>query len=139
MSRRFKWRYMVIGLGFLGLAAVRASHDAPVWAAVFVVAAAVNFWLGVHEGARPATASPSARPLPGPSEVERSLEGYRTSARQWQIIGATGVLLGGALLLLEPALAVLAGGAALFSLHRAHRAGRAATTLRRAAAGTAQG
>lgn len=132
MNRRFKWRWMVTGLGFLGLAGVRVSQDEPVWAAVFAVAAAVNFWLAVHEGERQEAASASARQDPGTSEVARSLEGYRTSARQWQILGAVGVLLGGALLLLEPALAVFAGGAALFALYRAHRAGRAVATLSRA-------
>jgi hypothetical protein len=40
---------------------------------------------------------------------------------------------GGGLLLVEPALAVFAGAAALFSLYRARRAGRAVATLRRAA------
>lgn len=131
MNRPLKWRYVVIGLGFVGLAGVRASQGELVWAAVFAVAAAVNFWLGVHEGARSA-AAPSAAAAPERSEVERSLAGYRTSARQWQALGAVGVLLGGVLLVIEPGLAVFAGAAALFALYRGHRAGRAVATLRRA-------
>ncbi|QPP09707.1 hypothetical protein G4Z16_28530 [Streptomyces bathyalis] len=136
MNRPLKWRYVVIGLGFLGLAGVRATQDAAVWAAVFAVAAAVNFWLGVHEGARSGSAGVSSSQAgpptvrdPDRAEVERSLAGYRTSARQWQILGAVGVVVGGGLLMVEPALALFAGAAALFSLHRAHRAGRAASTL----------
>ncbi|SCK53839.1 hypothetical protein [Streptomyces sp. WMMB 322] len=140
MNRHLKWRYVVLALGFVGLAAVRASQDAPVWAAVFATAAAVNFWLGVHEGrarsaATGAPASRAAAPSgPGPdrAEVERSLEGYRTSARQWQVLGAAGVVVGGALLMVQPPLALFACAAALFSLYRARRAGRAVSTLTRA-------
>lgn len=127
-----KWRYAVLGLGFLGLAGVRAAQGAPVWAVVFAVAAVANAWLAVHE-------APQAAPVDAGrlvatvdrSEVDRSLDGYRTSARQWHVIGVAGVLVGGGLLLLEPGLAVFAGAAALFALHRAHRAGRAVATLRR--------
>ncbi|WP_314173210.1 hypothetical protein [Streptomyces winkii] len=143
MNRPLKWRYVAIGAGFLGLAGVRAWQEVPLWAAVFAVAAAVNFWLGVHEGERDAAAPSPGAPATGAaaapvrdidrSEVERSLEGYRTSARQWHVLGAVGVVLGGVLLMLEPVLAVFAGGAALFALCRAHRAGRAVATLRRAA------
>jgi hypothetical protein len=160
-NRPVRWRYVVLGLGFAGLAAVRASQGEPVWAAVFAVAAVVDFWLAVHEGARraapggrgvtavPGTAagaradthSPAATDSPehgqdpgaDPDVARRSLERYRTSARQWQVIGAVGVLLGGGLLVIEPPLAVFAGGAALFALYRARRDGRAVTTLRRAA------
>lgn len=139
MNRPLKWRYLVLGLGFVGLAGVRVSQHALVWAAVFAVAAAVNFWLAVHEGARSAATEPSsgragstAGATPGRAEVERSLDGYRTSARQWQVLGAVGVLVGGGLLMVEPALALFAGAAALFSLYRAHRAGRAVSTLARA-------
>jgi len=129
-----QWRYVVIGAGFVGLAAVRATDGAPLWAAVFLVAAAVNAWLAVHE-ARPSTGGG------GPavdvarverSEVDRSLEGYRTSARQWHVLGAVGLLVGGGLLLLEPLIAVFAGAAALFALYRARQAGRAVATLQQA-------
>lgn len=136
MNRPVKWRYAAFGAGFVGLAGVRLWQDEPVWAAVFAVAAAVNFWLSVHEGARQAAPAPapaaSPAPVPEPAEVERSLAGYRTSARQWQLLGAAGVLVGGGLLTVVPALAVFAGAAALFALYRAHRAGRAVATLRRA-------
>lgn len=127
-----KWRYAVFGAGFVGLAGVRLSQDEPVWAAVFAVAAAVNFWLCVHEGARQTRPepAPAPEPVPGRAEVERSLAGYRTSARQWQLLGAAGVLVGAGLLAVVPALAVFAGAAALFALHRARRAGRAVATLR---------
>lgn len=129
-----QWRYVVIGAGFLGLAGVRGMHGAPLWAAVFLVAAAVNAWLAVHE-ARPSTgAGGSAVDVAQVerSEVDRSLEGYRTSARQWHVLGAVGLLVGGGLLLLEPLIAVFAGAAALFALYRARQAGRAVATLQRA-------
>ncbi|MCH6159361.1 hypothetical protein [Streptomyces marispadix] len=161
MNRPVEWRYVAVGLGFVGLAGTRAAQGEPVWAAVFAVAAAVDFWLAVHEGARraeaggrggtavpgtavgaPAASGPavgaagaagSAAYGPDPAVARRSLERYRTSARQWQVIGAVGVLLGGALLMIEPPLAVFAGAAALFALYRARRDGRAVATLRRAA------
>lgn len=130
-------RYAVVGLAFLALAGVRAAQDAPVWAAVFAAAAAVNAWLAVHE-ARPGKAAAPAAPVDAArierSRLDRSLDGYRTSARQWQVLGFAGLLVGGGLLFLEPGLAVLAGAAALFAVHRAHRAGRALATLRRVAA-----
>lgn len=123
-----RWRYVVLGLGFLGLAVVRAVHGAPVWAVVFVVAAVVNAWLAVHEAPR---AEPVNVDRVDRSEVDEALDGYRTSARQWQVLGVGGVLVGAVLLLLEPPLAVFAGVAALFALHRAHRASRTVATLRR--------
>lgn len=133
MNRPVEWRYVVIGVGFLGLAALRASQGAPGWAAVFAVAAAADFWLALREGARKAgVATAHAAAPPQRADVERSLTGYRTSARQWQVIAAAGVLLGGGLLLTVPPLAPFAGAAALFALYRARRAGRAVTTLRRA-------
>lgn len=131
-TSRLKWRWTATGLGFLGLAAVRLAQDEPVWAAVFAAAAAVNLWLGVHEGAR--EAAPAQAALPDGPDAARAAQGYRTSARQWQVIGAVGALLGAALLMLEPALAVLAAAAALFSLYRARRADRAAAALRRVGA-----
>ncbi|MCM2580043.1 hypothetical protein [Streptomyces meridianus] len=126
-----RWRHLVLGLGFLGLAGVRAAQDASVWALVFVLAAGANAWLAVHEAPRAAgdDTSPSR---PDRAQLARSLEGFRTSARQWQVLGAVGVAVGGGLLFLEPWLAVFAAAAALFALRRAHRAGRSATTLRRA-------
>lgn len=138
-----RWRYVVLGLGFLGLAGVRAAEGAPVWAVVFVIAAVVNAWLAAHEAPQAAPSAPADVDAPDSrdqpsrlnrldrSDVDRSLAGYRTSARQWQFLGGAGVLVGGGLLLLEPALAVFAGAAAIFALHRARRAGRAVATLQR--------
>ncbi|WP_181765647.1 hypothetical protein [Streptomyces albidus (ex Kaewkla and Franco 2022)] len=133
MSRRVQWRYMVVGLGFVGLAGVRGAQGAPVWAAVFLLASAVNVWLAFHEGpsATAAEASSEAARVDR-SEVDLSLEGYRTSVRQWQVLGVVCLLVGGGLLLLQPLVAVFAGAAALFALHRARRAGRAVATLQRA-------
>lgn len=132
MNRAVQWRYVVIGVGFLGLAGVRASQGAPVWAAVFLAAALVNAWLALQE-TRPAAdsrATVDVTAVDG-SEVERSMEGYRASGRQWQVLGVACLLVGGGLLLLEPPLAVFAGAAALFALHRARRSGRAVATLER--------
>lgn len=130
MSGRVRWRYVVVGLGFLALAGARAAQGAPVWAVVFAVAAGVNGWLAVHEAARPAPLDPAGIEL---SEVESAMRGHLLSARQWQLLGLAGLLVGGVLLLLHPPLAVFAGAAALFAVHRARRSGRAAATLRRAA------
>ncbi|HCA87606.1 MAG TPA: hypothetical protein DEQ61_20325, partial [Streptomyces sp.] len=63
-------RYAVVGLAFLVLAGVRAAQDAPVWAAVFAAAAAVNAWLAVHE-ARPRKAATQAAPVDA-ARIERS-------------------------------------------------------------------
>lgn len=150
MRTALKWRYVVLGLGFLGLGGVRAEQGAPWWAVLFVLAAAVNGWLAVHEAPPPApdrsvngtdgtggtggTGGTDAVGGVDRSLVEHSLQGHRASARQWQVLGAAGVAVGGGLLLLEPSLAVIAGAAALFALHRAHRAGRAVVTLRQARA-----
>ncbi|HEV7627800.1 MAG TPA: hypothetical protein VGO89_15000 [Streptomyces sp.] len=134
MSRTtVQWRYAVFGVGFLGLAGVRASQGALVWAAVFLAAAAVNAWLALHE-APSTTASAHTVDVFGVdrSEVDRSLESYRTSTRQWQALGVACLLVGGGLLLLEPPIAVFAGAAALFAMYRARRSGRAVATLERA-------
>ncbi|CAL9331857.1 hypothetical protein SUDANB6_00088 [Streptomyces sp. enrichment culture] len=128
-----QWRYAVLALGFLGLAGMRAAQGAPAWAVVFVAAAAANAWLAVGREARvaPAGAGREDGTEVDRTEVDRSLHGWHASARQWQLLGAAGIVIGGTLLLLEPALAVFAGAAALFALHRARRAGRAVATLRR--------
>lgn len=133
MRTPVQWHHLVLGLGFLGLAGVRAAQDAPAWALVFVLAAGANAWLAVHGATRAAGENTGATPPRlDRGQVARSLEGFRTSARQWQVLGAVGVAVGGGLLFLEPWLAVFAAAAALFALRRAHRAGRSAATLRRA-------
>lgn len=133
-ARAVRWRYLAAGLGFLALAGVRAAQDAPVWAAVFLAAAVANAWLAVHEAPRDGQPGPVRAVRPAPAELDRSLDGYRTSARQWHVLGGAGVLVGAVLLAVEPPLAVFAGAAALFALHRARRAVRAAATLSRARA-----
>ncbi|GGO43745.1 hypothetical protein GCM10012287_07630 [Streptomyces daqingensis] len=140
MSGRLHWRYAVLGAGFLALAAVRTAQGATVWGVVFLAAAAANAWLAVHEG-RPRTepAGPggaahqqSGVPRADSAQVERSLEGYRASRGQWKALAAGCLAVGAGLLLVEPPLAVFAGGAALFAVLRARRAGHAVATLRRA-------
>lgn len=135
MRTQLRWRHLVLGVGFLGLAGVRAAQGAPVWALVFVLAAVAQGWLAVHEARRSVgqRAGGAATPRLERGQLLRALEGFRTSARQWQVLGGVGVIVGGALLFLQPWLAVFAAGAALFALRRAHRAGRSAATLRRAA------
>ncbi len=123
------WRYVVLGLGFLALAGVRAAQGAPVWAAVFVVAGAANAWLALQgtgdEGAATAPAVVDA----DPREIERERARCLTAQRQWQVLGLGGALLAAGLLLLEPPLAVLGGGAALFAVSRSRRVRRYAATL----------
>ncbi|WP_219419777.1 hypothetical protein [Pseudonocardia nigra] len=103
-----RWRYLLLGLGFLALAGIRAVDGAAVWAAVFGLAAVANGWLAWHEGAR---APERARVNPA-------------SGRQWQVLAVACLVVGGGLLLLEPSLAVIAAAAALFCLHRARQAAR---------------
>ena len=43
-----RWRYLVLGLGFLVVAGVRAAQGEVVWAVVFAVAAGINGWLAVQ-------------------------------------------------------------------------------------------
>jgi hypothetical protein len=105
-----RWRYLLLGLGFLALACVRWVDGAPAWAAVFAGVAAANGWLAWHEGSR----EPQPRPIRATPE----------SGRQWQVLAIACLLAGGGLLLIEPSLAVLAGGAALLCLYRARRVAR---------------
>jgi hypothetical protein len=149
VSGRLHWRYAVLGAGFLALAAVRTAQGATVWGVVFLAAAAANAWLAVHEGrTRTEFAGPDGAEFAGPdgaahpqtggvpradaAQAERSLEGYRTSRGQWKALAAGCLAVGAGLLLVEPPLAVFAGGAALFAVQRARRAGHAVATLRRA-------
>ncbi|PXY22611.1 hypothetical protein [Prauserella muralis] len=121
-------RYVVLALGFGVLAGVRAAQDAPVWAAVFALAAVINGFLAVHEaraaGARPAPAVTAER-------IRLSLHGYRDAARQWRVLAAVSGVGGGLLLMLQPTGALLAGLLALLCLYRARRAERTGSTLRR--------
>jgi hypothetical protein len=103
-----RWRYLVLGLGFLALAGFRAADGATAWALVFGLAAAANGWLAWHEGAR------------GPERPVR--QPHPASPRQWQVLGVAVLLIGGGLLLIEPSLAVVAGGTALFCVYRGRRA-----------------
>ncbi|MFC4496126.1 hypothetical protein ACFPA8_18535 [Streptomyces ovatisporus] len=143
MTGQVHWRYAVLGAGFLGLAAVRTAQGATVWGVVFLAAAAVNAWLAVHEArtaaGRAASAGPPDAAAPQSAalgveaaEADRSLDGYRTSRGQWKVLAGACLLVGTGLLLVEPLLAVFAGGAALFAVQRARRAGVAVATLQRA-------
>ena len=124
-----QWRYVVLGLGFLALAGVRAAQGAPVWAAVFVLAGAANAWLALRGERAEATSTPPSVADADPREVERERARCLTAQRQWQVLGLGGALLAAGLLLLEPPLAVLGGAAALFAVFRAHRVRRYAATL----------
>lgn len=125
------WRYVVLGLGFLALAGVRAAQGAPVWAAVFALAAVVNAWLAFQGDGRTAATTSNAGPVADadPREVARERARCHTAQRQWQVLGSVGVLLAAGLLLVEPPLAVLGGAAALFAVFRAHRVRRYAASL----------
>lgn len=129
MSTGVTWRYVVLGLGFLALAGLRAAQGAPVWAAVFVLAAAANAWLAVQGGREEGGAAAPAVADADPWEVERERARCRTAQRGWQVLGLGGALLAAGLLLLEPPLAVLGGGAALFAVSRSRRVRRYAVTL----------
>ena len=122
MSTTVQWRYVVLGVGFLVLAGVRAAQGAPVWAAVFVLAGVANAWLALRgdEGQRRA-AAPDPRAGADAGEVERELARCSTAQRQWQVLGLVGALVAAGLLLLEPPLAVLGAAAALFAVSRARR------------------
>lgn len=130
MSTAVSWRYALLGLGFLVLAGVRAAQGAPVWAAVFALAAVANAWLAVRDEPGGAPAPPAAA---GPDEVARELARCRTAQRQWQALGLVGLLVAGGLLLVEPPLAVIAAGATLFAVFRARRVRRWAEGLPRPA------
>lgn len=122
------WRYVVLGLGFLALGAVRAAQGSPVWAAVFVLAGAVHGWLAFRGDGRPAVPEgPSV--AAGPQEIARERARCLTALRQWQVLGLGGAVLAAGLLLLEPPLAVLGGAAALFAVFRARRVRRYAASL----------
>ncbi|PVZ08132.1 hypothetical protein [Actinomycetospora cinnamomea] len=137
MSTTVQWRYVVLGLGFLALAGVRAAQGAWVWMAIFVLAGVANAWLALQgdrgEGSSAASGAPTeAEPHEAePHEVERERARCLTAQRQWQVLGFTGALLAAGLLLLEPPLAVLGGLVALFALFRARRVRRYAATLPR--------
>jgi hypothetical protein len=131
VSTAVSWRYVVLGLGFLALAGVRAAQGAPVWAGVFALAAVVNAWLAFQGDGR-AGASTSDAPTVAdadPREVARERARCHTAQRQWQVLGSVGALLAAGLLLVEPPLAVLGGAAALFAVFRAHRVRRYAASL----------
>jgi hypothetical protein len=124
-----QWRYVVLGLGFLALAGVRAAQGAPVWAAVFVVAAAANAWLALQGGRDEGAATAPAVANAGPHEIERERTLCLAAQRRWQVLGLGGALVAAGLLLLEPPLAVLGGAAALFAVFRARLVRRYAATL----------
>ena len=139
MRTTVSWRHVVLGLGFLVLAGVRASQGAPVWAAVFALAGAANAWLAFRDPRA------EAEPTPGvadadPREIERERARCLAAQRRWQVLGLAGALVAAGLLLLEPPLAVLGGAAALFAVFRARRVRRYAATLtERPAAGRSPG
>lgn len=129
MRTTVSWRHVVLGLGFLVLAGVRASQGAPVWAAVFALAGAANAWLAFRD-----PRGPEGEPAPGladadPREIERERARCLAALRRWQALGLGGALLAAGLLLLEPPLAVLGGAAALFAVFRARRVRRYVATL----------
>ena len=128
MRTTVSWRHVVLGVGFLALAGVRASQGAPVWAAVFALAGAANAWLAFRDPRA------EGEPTPGvadadPREIAHERARCLAAQRRWQVLGLGGALLAGGLLLVEPPLAVLGGAAALFAVFRARRVRRYAATL----------
>jgi hypothetical protein len=128
MRTTVSWRHVVLGVGFLALAGVRASQGAPVWAAVFALAGAANAWLALR-GDRADGKSVPAVVDADPAEIARERARCLAAQRRWQVLGLGGALLAAGLLLLEPPLAVLGAAAALFAVFRARRVRRYAATL----------
>ena len=141
MRTTVSWRHVVLGVGFLALAGVRASQGAPVWAAVFALAGAANAWLAFRDPRA------EGEPTPGvadadPREIAHERARCLAAQRRWQVLGLGGALLAAGLLLVEPPLAVLGGAAALFAVFRARRVRRYAATLphrRRRSPGSGRG
>ncbi|GAA4922615.1 hypothetical protein EV188_104664 [Actinomycetospora succinea] len=133
MTAAVSWRHVVLGVGFLALAGVRAAQGAPVWAVVFAFAGAANAWLAFRDDGAGGTSVPptSADPWEVAEEQARCL----AALRRWQVLALGGVLVAAGVLLLEPPLAVLAGAAALFAVVRARRVRRYALTLGRMPSG----
>jgi hypothetical protein len=137
MTTTVSWRHVVLGVGFLALAGVRAAQGAPVWAAVFVLAGVANAWLAFRgdEGGPDGRGAPVAPDAADPRAVERERARCLTAMRRWQGLALGGVLVAAGVLLIEPPLAVLGGAAALFAVFRARRVRRYAATLERISSG----
>ncbi|GLZ48273.1 hypothetical protein Acsp06_44580 [Actinomycetospora sp. NBRC 106375] len=127
MSTRVTWRYLVLAVGFLALAGVRAAQGATVWAVVFAVAAAADLWLALRDGQ--GQAAPGAPADADPREVAGERAHCLAALRRWQVLALVGALLAAGLLLVEPPLAVLAAAAVLFAVLRARRVRRYAAML----------
>ncbi|MDD7965418.1 hypothetical protein [Actinomycetospora lemnae] len=121
------WRHVVLAVGFLALAGVRATQGATVWAVVFGLAAVANAWLALRSeetGAAPAVPADA-----DPREVAAEEVRCRAALRRWQLLALAGALVAAGLLLVEPPLAVLAAGAVLVAVLRGRRVQRYAATL----------
>ncbi|RCW45810.1 hypothetical protein DFQ14_102111 [Halopolyspora algeriensis] len=122
------WRYVLLTLGFIALAAVRFSGGALTWGLVFAAAAGVNAWLAVHEGRRRLRPT-QVPPLPDHETLLRSCSAHRGAIRRWRILAVGAAVISTGLLFVEPSLAVPAAATALFCLFRVRRARRDAGTL----------
>jgi hypothetical protein len=141
----FQWRYALLGLGFLALAAFRLNEGTAVWAAVFALAALANAYLwarfvlppslgGVRMQGAGSTEPAPERSEPTPEEMRRSLGVYETRTRGWLVISVAGWVSTGVAVLLSPPLALVAAALSLFSTYRFRRCRRSVRTLRRALA-----
>ncbi len=99
---------------FLVLAGLRAAEGSWVWAGVFTLAALAQALLGTRLGRRPGAGAP------------RQAGGAR-QASTWRLLTVSSCVLSGALLLVQPALGLVAAVVALYCL-RAARAGVQAGT-----------
>lgn len=131
MTTTVTWRHVVLSVGFLALAGIRAAQGAPVWAVVFGLAGAANVWLALRPEQGPPT--PVVPADADPREIGRESARCLAAVRRWQVLAVVGALVAVGLLLVEPPLAVLAAAAVLFAVLRARRVRRYAATLPRRA------
>lgn len=129
-ARAVSGRYVLLAVGFAVLAALRFAYGAPLWGCVFATATAINVWLAIHEGQ-----APPAEPhldSPDTEEIRAAWQVQHGSLRRWRVLACVALAIAGGLLMVEPALSVLAAATALLCLFRARRARRDTTTLRQA-------
>jgi hypothetical protein len=141
----FQWGYALGTLCFAALAAFQLDRGSTLWAAVFSLAALANAYLSVRyvlppslggvkpqETGQPAPASTPSEPPP--EEMRRSLKVYESRTRGWLAIAVSGWITTAGLILLSPALALMAAALSLFSTYRFRRCRRSVRILRRALA-----
>lgn len=134
LARRPRVRHTWLAAALAVVALLRAGSGDWVWAGVLGAGALAEVGVALLERRRAAASAapspaPSARVLPGPSELARALAAHRQATRTWTAVTLLALVVAGVLLVTEASLALVVAVVAVAALFKRRRAHASTTRL----------